>query len=292
MPLPNRRVDLHTHSTASDGAVSPTGLVEQARVAGLVAVALTDHDTVSGVDEARTVGVRLGVTVIAGVELSAVEEQGEVHILGLHLADLRALEPALEALRQARVRRAETMVEILAAMGAHLTMEAVMVQAGSGAVGRPHVARALIAAGWARDQRDAFDRFLGAGRPACVAKQRLSVADAIRLVHNAGGVAVFAHPGREGTMARLQEMRAVGLDGVEVRHPGHSAEDEARLGALADAMDLLPSGGSDWHGAAEGPRVLGAVKVPAEWADRQAARALGHQQSGGGAWSSTDGSLS
>jgi len=284
--LPGRRVDLHTHSTASDGAVSPTGLVEQARSAGLVAVALTDHDTVSGVVEARAAGVRVGLDVIAGVELSAVEDDSEVHILGLHLADTRTLEPALDALRKARVRRAERMVEMLCSLGATLTMDAVMAQAGPGAVGRPHVARALIAAGWARDQRDAFDRFLGAGRPAFVAKQRLTVSDAIRLVHDAGGVAVVAHPGREGTLARLEELRAAGLDGVEVRHPGHSAEDEARLGALAGALDLLPSGGSDWHGAVEGPRVLGAISVPAEWADRQAARARNHQQSGSAAWSS------
>jgi predicted metal-dependent phosphoesterase TrpH len=168
----------------------------------------------------------------------------------------------------------------------------VFAQAGSGAVGRPHVARALIAAGWARDQRDAFDRFLGAGRPAYVAKQRLTIADAIRLVHDAGGVAVVAHPGREGTRARLEELRAAGMDGVEVRHPGHSAEDEGRLGALADVLDLVPSGGSDWHGAAEGSRVLGAINVPWEWADRQAARARDVQRSGGAPWSSRAGSPS
>lgn len=290
--VPGRRVDLHTHSTASDGSVSPTGLVDQARAAGLVAVALTDHDTVGGVAEARAAGARVGLDVIAGVELSAVEGDSEVHILGLHLAETRTLEPALEALREGRIRRAEKMVATLCTLGAPLTMEAVMAQAGPGAVGRPHVARALIAAGWARDQRDAFDRFLGAGRPAFIAKQRLTVADAVQLVHDAGGVAVVAHPGREGIRTRLEAWRAAGVDGVEVRHPGHSAEDEGRLGALADVLDLLPSGGSDWHGAVEGPRVLGAISVPSEWADRQAARARSHQRSGNGAWSSRDGSPS
>src|SRR6185437_14873477 len=157
------------------------------------------------------------------------------------------------------IHRAEAMVAALQALGVALTVEEVMAQAGVGAVGRPHVARALIAAGWARDQRDAFDRYLGAGRPAYVPKHRLSVRDAIALVHGAGGVAVYAHPGREGIRTRLEVMQAAGLDGVEVRHPGHSAEDVGRLGALADVLGLVPSGGSDWHGATEGPRVLGAI---------------------------------
>jgi 3',5'-nucleoside bisphosphate phosphatase len=292
IPRTGRRVDLHTHSTASDGAAPPTGLVEQACAVGLSAVALTDHDTVSGVSEARVAGARLNVDVIAGVELSAVEGDNEVHILGLHLADTRTLEPMLDELRRSRVRRAERMVEILCALGASLTMEAVMIEAGPGAVGRPHVARALIAAGWVRDQRDAFDRYLGAGRPAFVAKQRLSIGEAVRLIHGAGGVAVYAHPGRDGTLARLEAMRAIGLDGVEVRHPGHSAEDEARLGALADALGLVPSGGSDWHGALEGPRVLGAIDVPSEWAEQQAQRAMSHRPTGSEAWSSRDGSPS
>ena len=283
---PARRADLHTHSTASDGAASPACLVERACAAGLVAVALTDHDTVSGVEEARAAAVRSGIEVIAGVELSAMEDDNELHILGLHLAHVETLEPALEQLRDARVRRAVTMVELLNKLNVRVTMDAVMVQAGSAALGRPHVARALIAGGWAKDERDAFDRFLGAGRPAYVAKQRLTIVDAIQLVHDAGGVAVIAHPGRLGTLARLQSLRQAGLDGVEVRHPSHSAEDEARLGAIADALSLLPSGGSDWHGAAEGPRVLGGISVPCEWADRQAVHARRRQQSGTGQWTS------
>jgi predicted metal-dependent phosphoesterase TrpH len=285
-PTAGRRVDLHAHSTASDGAASPTSLVEQARVATLAAVALTDHDTVAGVAEALVAGTRLGVGVVVGVELSAVEQDGEVHILGLHLLDTRSLEPVLADFRQARVRRADTMVHALCALGVPLTLDAVLAQAGTGAVGRPHVARALIASGWARDQRDAFDRYLGAGRPAFVAKQRLSVVDAIRLIHEAGGVAVLAHPGRDGIRARLEPMRAAGLDGVEVRHPSHSAEDEARLGALADALDLVPSGGSDWHGAMDGPRVLGAVNVPWEWSERQIARAHIYRPTGDATWNS------
>jgi predicted metal-dependent phosphoesterase TrpH len=267
-------------------------LVERARVAGLAAVALTDHDTVSGVAAARAAASQTGIEVIAGVELSALENDGEVHILGLHLTAVESLEPALEKLREARVRRAVTMLQLLNALGVPVTMDELMAQAGSGAIGRPHVARALIACGWAKDERDAFDRFLGAGRPAYVAKQRLTIADAVRMVHDAGGVAVLAHPGRQGTLDRLKALRTAGLDGVEVRHPSHSAEDEARLGAIADALSLLPSGGSDWHGAMDGPRVLGAVSVPAEWAERQALQARRRQQSGSGAWNSPSASHS
>lgn len=290
-PTGDRMVDLHAHSTASDGSASPTALVERARAAGLAAVALTDHDTVDGIAEARAAAAGYEIAIIAGVELSTVDNEQEVHLLGLHLEDTRALAPLLDTLRGARVQRADAMVGALRSLGVPLSLDAVLVEAGSGAVGRPHVARALIAGGWVRDQREAFDRYLGAGRPANVAKHRLLLADAITLVHAAGGIAVFAHPGREGTLARLEALQAVGLDGVEVRHPSHSAEDVARLGALADHLQLLPSGGSDWHGATAGSRVLGAMQVPAAWADRQAERARQHR-AGSDRWNSAAASLS
>ena len=278
--------DLHTHSTASDGSAAPAALIAQARSAGLAMIALTDHDTVDGLAEAREAGREQGVAVVVGVELSATEGDREVHLLGLHLEQMETLEPALANLRGARRRRADTMVEVLRNLGVTLSIEAVLAEAGSGAVGRPHVARALIAGGWARDQHDAFDRYLGSGRPAFVAKQHLTVVDAIRLVHAAGGVAVLAHPGREGTLARLTELRTLGLDGVEVRHPGHSAEDQARLAALAEHLDLVPSGGSDWHGAVEGARVLGAVTIPTAWVDLQIERARTYRDTGVAGWKS------
>ena len=165
------------------------------------------------------------------------------------------------------------MVAALNRGGVPVTMEAVMAEAGAGAVGRPHVARALVAGGWVRDLREAFDRWLGAERPAYVEKPRLEIADAIRLIHDAGGVAIWAHPGREGTGAKIDGMVAQGLDGVEVSHPGHSMDDMNRLNALARRRDLLRSGGSDWHGATDGPRSLGSMRVPAEWNELQAERA-------------------
>ena len=267
-----RYVDLHMHSTASDGAVAPRDVVIAAAAAGLTAIALTDHDTVDGVAEGRQAGGERGVEVIAGVELSAFEDDRETHLLGLHLSDLAAIEASLATFRSARRIRAERIVAVLNDLGVPVTLDAVMAEAGTGAIGRPHIARALIAGGWARDSREAFDRYLGFRKPAFVPKHTLGLADAIRLVHAAGGIAILAHPGGTGMRAWLETLAALGLDGVEVRHPGHSAEDIARLGALSDHLDLVPSGGSDWHGATSGPRVLNVMRVPHEWLDRQRER--------------------
>lgn len=265
-------VDLHAHSTASDGTATPEELVLAAAAAGLTAIALTDHDTVAGVAEARRAGEAHGVGVVQGVELSATDAEQELHLLGLHLMHVSEVERDLAALRAERTTRAERMVAQLNALGVPVTLAGVMEMAGTGAVGRPHVARALVAGGWARDLRDAFDRYLGAGRPGYVAKRRLAVADAIALVHRAGGIAVYAHPGASGTRAHLEQLARAGLDGVEVLHPSHSADDVARLGALAAHFSLVRSGGSDWHGAREGPRILGCMRVPAEWLAEQEAR--------------------
>ena len=262
-------VDLHSHSTASDGALAPEGVVETAVLAGLRALALTDHDTLAGVREAQEAGERLGLRVIAGVELSVMSEDREIHLLGLHILRVDALESALADVRQARRARAERIVEKLNALGVPISVEAVFREAGNGAVGRPHVARALIAGGWARDQREAFDRFLGAGRPANVEKQRLAFGDGVQLIHDCGGIAVIAHPGQDGRRERLAPLVALGLDGIEVLHPSHGAEDIARLGALAEFFDCVPSGGSDWHGAMTGSRVLGCMHVPWQWLERQ-----------------------
>ena len=267
-----RCVDLHMHSTASDGSRSPTDVLRAAARAKLAAIALTDHDTVAGLAEAERAGQELGVRVVPGVELSAVEGDTETHLLGLHLRETGVLDRALTGLREMRERRARRIVERLDAVGVHITMDAVLAQAADGAVGRPHVARALIAEGWAVDSRDAFDRYLAAGRPAYVPKEQLGMRDAIAMIHEAGGLAVLAHPAASGTRDRLVALRAQGLDGVEVRHPSHSAAEISRLAALARELELVPSGGSDWHGASEGPRTIGMMQVPAEWLSAQEER--------------------
>ena len=265
-------VDLHMHSTASDGSRAPADVVDAAKRASLAAIALTDHDSVAGLAEAQAAGAALGVRVVNGVELSAVEGETETHLLGLHLRDTGVLERGLAELRVMRDRRALEIVARLNALGVTLAFDDVRAQAGSGVVGRPHVARAMIAEGWATDARDAFDRYLGAGRPAFVAKEQLSMRDAIAMIHSAGGLAVLAHPGGGGTRERIEALRGLGLDGIEVKHPGHSSSDTARLRGLCEQLGLVMSGGSDWHGAADGPRTIGMMQVPGEWLARQDAQ--------------------
>jgi hypothetical protein len=233
---------------------------------------LTDHDTLAGLADARAAGVEAGIAVIAGVELSAVEGNVETHILGLHLGELSELEHRLVALREMRLNRAARIVERLNVLGIPVRFEAVLQEAAGGAVGRPHVARALIAGGWVLDFREAFDRYLGNGKTAFVAKEHLPLADAISLIHRAAGLAVLAHPGQQGTRERIGALAALGLDGVEVLHPSHSGEDSQRLDALAAELDLVRSGGSDWHGAPDGARSIGMMRVPSQWLTDQEAR--------------------
>jgi predicted metal-dependent phosphoesterase TrpH len=262
-------VDLHTHSTASDGTLPPESVIEAAKRCGLTALALTDHDTIGGIPAAREAGERLGIRVIAGAELSAFHDDHEVHVLALHLSHLDTLEKRLAELRVLRYGRAEKIVEKLNALGIPITLDEVLQQANGGAIGRPHVARALIARGVVHDFREAFMRYLGGNGSAFVPKDKLSIEDAIEMAHQAGGLAVWAHPAEGGRRERLEPLVAAGLDGVEIRHPSHSSEDMKRLQALTDFFGLVPSGGSDWHGATEGPRRLGMMNVPADWLERQ-----------------------
>jgi 3',5'-nucleoside bisphosphate phosphatase len=266
---PERYVDLHMHSTASDGAVAPAEVVAAAQRVGLSAIALTDHDTVDGVAAAQAAGASLGVRVIAGVELSAVDEGEEIHVLGLHLSHPEHMAAALDELKEARRDRAKLIVERLNSLGIPVSLEAVYAAADGGAVGRPHVAKALVAGGWARDFRDAFDRWLGNGKPACIEKRTVTFEEAARLIHDAGGLAVYAHPGGAASRAELEDLASLGLDAVEVRHPSHTVDEIVRLSALTNELGLVPSGGSDWHGAQEGYRALGSMKVSADWLARQ-----------------------
>jgi hypothetical protein len=262
-------VDLHTHSTASDGILPPEQVIEAAHRCGLSALALTDHDTIGGVEAARAAGARLGIRVIPGVELSAFHHDHEVHVLALHLTHLEALQRRLGELRVLRHTRAQKIVDKLNLLGIPLTIDEVLEQSNGGAVGRPHVARALIARGVVHDFRDAFMRYLGGAGSAFVPKERLSIEDAIAIAHEAGALAIWAHPGDAGRRDRVEPLIAAGLDGLEIRHPSHSPEDIKRLQALTDFFGLVPSGGSDWHGANEGPRRLGNMNVPYSWLERQ-----------------------
>ncbi|MDO8501037.1 MAG: PHP domain-containing protein [Gemmatimonadaceae bacterium] len=266
---PPGEVDLHMHSTASDGALAPAKVVDAARAVGLSAIALTDHDTLAGVAEAETAAAPFGIRVVTGVELSAHDGAKEIHLLALHVSRPSVIESRLSGFRDARETRARDIVDKLRRLGVNVDLQAVMEEAAGGAVGRPHVARALIRGGHVRDTREAFDRFLGAGRPGFMPKARLDVSEAITLAHSAGAIAIWAHPGQEGRRERLEPLVSHGLDGVEVRHPSHNAEDIKRLGALCDFFGLVPSGGSDWHGSGEGQRTIGCMHIPPAWLYQQ-----------------------
>ncbi len=273
---PAPHVDLQVHSTASDGSAPPGAIPAIAAAAGLTAFALTDHDTVDGVAAATQAAAAHGVEVIPGVELSAVSEGVEVHLLGLHLAAVETMAHRLHVLRGDREARARAIVRALQGVGLAITDEDVLQAADGAAIGRPHVANALVARGHVRDRREAFDRWLGAGRPAYVAKPAFRAVDAIALIHAAGGLAIWAHPGALGRREAVQSLVNDGLDGIEVRHPSQNVDDQRRLQALADHFALVPSGGSDWHGELTGRRTLGVMRVPVEWLEAQRVRLAEH----------------
>ncbi len=265
-------VDLHVHSTASDGGLTPEAVVERARVAGLAAIALTDHDTVAGVPAAVAAGERIGLRVVGGCEFSSAAPWGEMHVLGYFLpSHSPELESFLERCRADRVRRAREMVTRLQGLGVGLDFDAVLLQAKGGAVGRPHVARAIVRQGGATDVSDAFDRFIGRGRPAFVDKNLPTFREIAELVHSVRGVVSVAHIKERGTRSFLERLKREGLDAVETRHPSHDPELRARLTESALRLGLLRSGGSDWHGDPEPGEThgaLGSQEVPLEWLDR------------------------
>ena len=246
-------VDLHAHTTASDGTDSPARVVESAAALGLSAVAITDHDTTEGLEEAAAAAMAVGVELVAGVELSLAWGRGAMHLLALLVDDAGWLSSRLEGVRRGRVGRNLAMVERLQAQGMAITIEEVTAESGRGTVGRPHFASVLVRKGYVADIGEAFLRYLGRGCPAYIERRRPSPADAIALAHRAGGVAVLAHPltlGVEGPdlSALLGELAAQGLDGVEAYYGAYRPATRRALADLARRNGLIPSGGSDYHG--------------------------------------------
>jgi 3',5'-nucleoside bisphosphate phosphatase len=259
------RIDLHTHSSVSDGTDAPAELVRKARAVGLDVVALTDHDTFDGLDEAAAEGERLGILLVRGMELSCSRRGDSVHVLA-YGADPAS--PALAAemarVRDGRLGRVAGVLAKLAELGVPVSEAEVMAQVGdSPSVGRPHIADALIKAGHVRDRQEAFDRFLADGGPAHVHRYTIEVDRGIDLVHEAGGLAVIAHPwgrGREYVLPSsvLEALvRDHGLDGIEVDHQDHDSETRERLRALADDLGVLATGASDYHGVGKLDHDLG-----------------------------------
>ena len=277
---PHKWVDLHTHTTASDGDISPSRLVDKALERNLGAVAITDHDTMDGVEEGLVRGKQTGVWVIPGVELSVAASKGKTcHLLG-YFPDRNHDEfaEALQRLQNAREDRNNRILERLAELDVHLLDEHIPKERENGVIGRPHFARALVMGGYASSVHDAFKRFLRRGAAAYVDRFRLDVKEAVGLLKRAGGVSVLAHPITLGFHNPLELEAFVadlvdgaGLQGIEVLNPDHDMESISHFRYLADKYKLVKTGGTDYHGYVrhEKTRDLGSgdLRVPFAWAE-------------------------
>ncbi len=277
--LMRRFVDLHTHSSRSDGDLPAADLVRLADAKRLAAVALTDHDTVAGLDEARQAAETLEVRFVPGIEMSAVFSGGMLHIIGLGIDPNNGnLRETTRMLRQARNKRNPQMVAKLRELGMNISMDELVALASHGnspdadsvTVGRLHMAKLLRMKGCVRSEADAFDRYISAGRPAYVDKERLSAREVIDAVHSAGGVAILAHPAELNCTNDAMLNRVVkslirdGLDGIEAYHSSHSDRKVRTYLNLARRLRLMVSGGSDFHGSAKSGVKLGRPRVPVE----------------------------
>lgn len=248
-------IDLHVHTTASDGTLTPSQAVHLAKKRQLKAIAITDHDTVDGVKEALEQGKRLSIEVIPGVEISANAKTGSLHLLGYFVETERGiLKEKLERLKQARSERNPRIADRLNDLGVHITYEEAVRASGGGQVGRPHFAQVLVNRGYVRSISEAFDRYLAQGAPAYVGKFRFEVKEAMDIVLEAGGVPVLAHPftmncAPDELETRVTELVQDGLKGIEVFYPDHTGEQTVQYQRLADKLGLVKTGGSDFHGA-------------------------------------------
>lgn len=276
-------MDLHLHSTASDGAFAPAEVVRHAARAGLAAIALTDHDTVAGVAEAVAEGERVGVRVVSGCEFSVAAPWGEMHVLGYFLPTGEGeVEAFLAEAREGRASRARRMVSALRTAGVAIETDEVEAEAAGGAIGRPHVARVMVRRGAVASVDEAFNLYLGRGRPGYVDKVLPTLRDVAALVHRAGGLVSAAHLRDRATTSLLRSLQGQGLDAVEAWHPSHSPEVRTRITATAERLGLLTTGGSDWHGgggADHAHSAMGSESVPAAWLEAMEAR----RESGAGA---------
>jgi predicted metal-dependent phosphoesterase TrpH len=271
-------IDLHTHSTASDGIYYPTELLHRAKEVGLRVLALTDHDSSDGLDEAAQAAHELDIDFIPGIEINTDVSGGEVHVLGYFIEYQRpAFQDILRVLRDARERRGQRMVELLNEQGVAVSWERVR-EIAAGAVGRPHVAKALLEAGYVHSIGEAFDKYIGKGGPAYAPRYKLTPEDAVQLIASANGLPVMAHPIELPGLSELRNwlpgLRRAGLVGLETYYGPYTPEQEQALRVLADEYDLIPTGGTDFHGPGIHPTPLGGRYVPYEAVERLKAEAV------------------
>ncbi len=270
-------IDLHTHSTASDGIYSPTELLHKAKEAGLRVLALTDHDTTGGLEEAARAARTLDIDLVPGIEINTDVSGGEVHVLGYFIEFPRPeFQAVLKVLRDARERRGHRMVELLNEQGVNIVWDRVR-EIAQGSVGRPHVAKALQEAGYVQTISEAFDKYIGNGCFAYVPRYKLTPEDAVHLVTSANGLPVIAHPLELPGLAVLREwlpgLCVAGMAGLETYYGLYTPENERELLALAHEYNVIPTGGSDFHGPGLHPTPLGGRYVPFEAVERLKAEA-------------------
>ena len=267
-------IDLHLHTNLSDGVLSPTELLREVRARNLAAFAVTDHDTIDGYLELKSLIADGVPELVSGLELSVAVDSKDLHMLA-YLFDPGndKLSETLRAFRQERNHRGRRMVEKLNRMGMALSMEAVLEAAGDSAIGRPHIAEAMRNEGLVGNIEEAFRKYIGDHSPAYIPKNMIQPREAIELIHRAGGLAVLAHPYINDAHKQLEALAQLGLDGLEVYHYSHSKQHVAELKRLAQKHGLLLSGGSDFHGRQDHEGEIGAGPVPVEYLDEMKNRA-------------------
>jgi predicted metal-dependent phosphoesterase TrpH len=274
-------IDLHLHTTASDGLLAPAMLVARAVDAGVAILAVTDHDTVAGLAPAVDAASRLGVQLVTGIEITAVEKERDVHILGYFFDPTdEGLSRFLHKQREDRIRRVRQIASLLRDLGLEIDVRALLERAGdSQSVGRPAIADALIAAGHATDRNDAFARLLGRGKPAFVPRRGVGGREVISVIHDAGGITSLAHPGVLQDDDLIPELVDAGLDALEVWHSDHTPQHQAHYAAMTDRLHLRRSGGSDYHGdGIHRACRIGDVSLPREEFDKLAGVRPGSDQ--------------
>jgi hypothetical protein len=263
-------IDLHTHTSHSDGAYAPYQLLGKAKAAGIRTISITDHDSISGLIEAEAVAKEIGIDLIPGIEITSSYRRYQLHILGFFFNYLDKLFLSrLEGLRKARVDRARRIIVKLNGMKIPLKIESVLERSGfQNSIGRPHIANTMVEQGFAETYDEVFDKYLGVGRPAYEANYPFPPEDAIGMISQAGGLSFIAHPSHYVTQDVLYQLHKIGLDGVEVIHPSHSPEEIEWCRRFADNNDLLKCGGSDFHGGLKNDDAnLGKYSVRDEWLD-------------------------
>ncbi|MEW9121867.1 MAG: PHP domain-containing protein [Thermotaleaceae bacterium] len=259
-----RRLDMHIHTKASDGVLTPKEAVEWAYRIGLTGIAITDHDTVDGIEEAQKTAMNLeGFEFIPGIEFSTLLSDEEVHILGYHIDyKNKELVELTRRIKEERWHRGKKMIELLNKYNYAITLEEVLQHAGDGVIGRPHIARVLLNKGYVHTLQNAFEKLLGKGKPAYVERFKLSPQDAILIIKKSGGIPVLAHPGLQSRKVNIMDLIDQGIAGIEVYHTKHTPLENRMYLEVAQRYDLIVTGGSDYHDAyIDGIPAIGSVTV-------------------------------